>query len=93
MGKIFVGDIGTEVRLYCMGDISTASAPVIAVKKPDGSVAEWPAVREDTALVYFTKGGDLSVPGDYLLQAKPNLESWQGRGETAVLRVHKEFAL
>lgn len=92
MGKIFVGDVGTEIRLYCLSDLVSAVDPVISVKRPDGSVVEWPAVREDSALVYFIQAGDLPLPGDYLLQAKPNLESWKGRGETAVLKVYKEFA-
>jgi len=93
MGKVYVGDTGTEIVLFCVSDISTAVNPTIAVRKPDGTEATWPAERNGAALTYFTQANDLNVPGRYLLQAQPNLPSWSGRGETAVLQVYDPFAL
>lgn len=91
MARTYVGDIGTEIRLYCAPDLSGAVNPTISVKKPDGSVTEWPAQVDIDTLVYFTQPNDLMAKGEYRFQARPNLPSWQGRGETAVLRVYDQF--
>lgn len=94
MGKVYVGDVGTEIRLYCMTDLATAVNPLILVKKPDGTETTWAATATaDDALSYTTQAGDLALPGEYKLQAKPNLASWDGRGETVVLRVYRTFEL
>lgn len=91
MAHVFVGDIGTEVRLYCAPTLDGAVNPTISVKKPNGEVVEWPAQVDVGTLVYFTQANDLAVKGEYRFQARPNLPSWQGRGETAVLRVYDPF--
>jgi hypothetical protein len=91
MPRVYVNDIGTEIRVHCVSDISAAVTPAIAVRKPDGSEASWAATRDGEALVYFTLAGDLSLPGTYRLQAVPNLPSWSGRGETALLKVFANF--
>ncbi len=91
--KIYVGDIGTEILVDCAADISTASNPVIEVKKPDGTVVQWPATLQGTTtLRYVTQAGDLDQEGRYLVQARPNILGWSGRGETARFVVRPAFA-
>jgi hypothetical protein len=89
--RTYVGAKGTEIRLFCASDITTAVNPVISVRKPDGTETTWPAVRDGETLVYFTQAGDLAAKGEYRFQAMPNLPSWEGRGETAKLTVYDKF--
>lgn len=91
-GKVYVGDIGTQIVLDCGQDISSATARSIEVRKPDGSTASWPATASGmTAIAYVTLAGSLDMPGPYRLQALVTLPSGTWRGETAQLSVYAAF--
>jgi hypothetical protein len=98
MAKVYVGDIGTEIRLDTNPtnlpeiDIATATTLSILVQKPSGAEEEWVAVRfEDTNRIYhYTEDGDLDEAGIYKLQA---FVAWadptsEHRGETVPLKVY-----
>lgn len=94
MGKLFVGDVGTEIILDCGVDITSASVVKILVRKPGvPGVSEWVGTIEGTTQVkYTTKAGDLNAAGLYLLQAHVTMPTWSGKGETATLQVFPPFA-
>jgi len=90
--KVYKGDIGTDIILDCVTDISSATTREILVKKPDGSTVTWAATAEGaTSIKYTVQSGDLSAAGLYLLQASIVTPSWSGRGETFELRVYDHF--
>lgn len=89
MGKIYVGDIGTEIILD-VGQAITGATVSIAVLKP-GATAEvsWAASvhtldGEARYVRHTTVAGDLDVAGLYRLQPVIALAdgTWSGRGET-----------
>lgn len=99
MGKIYVGDIGTEFLLDA-GQAITGATVSIAVLKP-GATAEvpWSASVHtiDGAARYVrhtTVDGDLDVAGSYRLQPVIALAdgTWAGRGETEQVQIfdHQE---
>lgn len=91
-GKVYVGDVGTEIILDCMTDISGATTTEIVAQKPNGSRVTWPAqIVESTKLKYVTIQGDLSHPGLWKLQARVVLPDWSGRGETFEVRIYNLF--
>lgn len=94
MGKIYVGDIGTEIILDA-GQTITGATVSMAVLKP-GATAETPwagtVYTIDGATRYVrhtTIAGDLDVPGVYRVQPVIALAdgTWTGRGETAEFHV------
>ena len=92
-GKVYVGDVGTQIILDCGQDISAATAISIEVKKPNGGTASWAAAANGTnAISCFTGGANaLTLAGTWLLQAKVTLPSGTWRGETAQLVVYATF--
>jgi hypothetical protein len=92
-GKVYVGDIGTQIVLDCGQDISAATARSIEIKKPNGRTVSWPATASGTNAITCTTGGSnlLDVSGAWQLQAKVTLPSGTWRGETVALNVYASF--
>jgi len=103
MAKVYVGDVGTEIRLDCNPDdlaeidIATANTLKILVLKPSGAEDEWTAARYGSTdqITYTTVATDLDEAGNYKLQAyvewtSPSPVSIH-LGETVRLKVYEEF--
>jgi hypothetical protein len=92
MGKVYVGDVGTEIILDCGTNISAATAISMSVRKPSGAVVVWSAVASGTnSIKHVTEAGDLSVPGVYKVHAKVALPTWTGTGSAAEFSVYRDF--
>lgn len=90
MTTVFTGDIGTEIKLDCKSDVSSATVKSIVARKPNGSKVTWSATLEGTDFIkYVILSGDLDVAGTWHLQAKVDMPGWSGSGEVAVLRVER----
>lgn len=94
VSKYYVGDVGTEVLVDTLSDISTATSVKLAVMKPnEQKEVLWTGVVSDTTKIqYYTQNGDFDVPGRYLLQAVVVTPTWSGRGETTRFTVYAKFA-
>jgi len=92
MVKCYKGDIGTEIRVDCGVDISSASRYKLVVKKASKETVEWDAeIYDSTYLTYIVQSGDFNRAGTYLLQAKITQGNWSGLGETTSFEVHDPF--
>lgn len=93
MSKTYVGDVGTEIILDCVIDISTATVLKIFVRKPDSTATvEWNAVAEGTTKIkHVAADGDLNYPGTYTVQAYIKMPLWKGRGEATTFTVNNLF--
>lgn len=92
MGKIYVGDVGTEIILDCGVDISNATVREIVARKPNGQVVTWAATASGTTAIKRTVlAGDLDVAGRWMLQAKVATPAWSGLGETFSIIVYNAF--
>lgn len=93
--KVYVNSHGLMVLCRVNANLSTAAVSKFFVRYPDGSETEWPAERvaaDETGirafLAYTIQPGDLSMPGEYLLQ--PYVEytpGFVGKGTPFRLRV------
>lgn len=90
---IFVGDIGTEIILDTLEDITDAISMSIEARRPDRTLVSWPATLEGTtAIKHVTVPTTLNMAGIWKLQAKVTIESggsW--RGETVNMLVKRDF--
>jgi len=85
---MFVGDVGTVIKLNAGTDISSASTKKIRAKKPGGTLVEWTAALEGTDyLTYTTQASDIDESGIWEFQIYVVLSSWQGYGAVAEHRV------
>lgn len=93
MGKVYVGDIGTAIIIDCEESlVDVLSNPVINVKKPNGTTAQWTgAVYDTTKVKYSTIAGDLDVAGTYILQPYVAFATWSGKGVSVELQVYPAF--
>lgn len=92
MGKIYVGDVGTEIILDCGADISNATVREIVARKPNGQVVTWAATASGTNAIKRTvQAGDIDVAGRWMLQAKVVTPTWSGLGETFAMTAHSAF--
>jgi hypothetical protein len=90
MTTVFVGDTGTEIILDCGVDVSTATVRKIRAKRPDGHIKEWVATANSVmSIKYVLVDGDISVEGEWQLQAYIEMPGWKGRGAWATLKVMK----
>lgn len=94
MGKIYVGDIGTDIILDAGQDITGATVSVSVLKPGATAEATWAGTvysidGADQYVRHTTIAGDLDVPGVYRVQPVIALAdgTWTGRGETAEFRV------
>jgi hypothetical protein len=92
MNKIYIGDIGTQIKLDCGQDISTATTKQIQYKKPDGTTGAWTATIDTLRYLTFTTVlGTLDQAGVWQLQAYIVMPTWTGHGETADMIVFNLF--
>jgi len=90
--KTYIGDFGTVILLDCGSDISTATLAGVWVRKPNGKYTLWRGVVYETQYVkYIIKEGDLDQTGVYNIQAKIEMPSWSGLGETSSFTVYNMF--
>jgi methanogenic corrinoid protein MtbC1 len=94
VSKVYLGDVGTVIRVDMGADIAAATAAVLNVLKPDGTEDEWTGDvdTEDTQdIIYTTVEGDLDQVGEYLIQPALTFADWEGLGETVRLVVHPPY--
>jgi hypothetical protein len=104
--KVYVGDVGTVIRMDMQESLTLLEDYCLHVKKPDGTLVTWGATpvptpseewRDTVASVsgnyieYIIQEGDLDIPGDYLIQPYGTIGIWTGSGLTATLTVHDNF--
>jgi len=90
MGKIFKGDVGTEIIINMQRDISTATDISIKVLTPNKTQTTWtPTIYNTNYLRYIIVSGDLSENGTYTLQPVLTLGSWVGSGTPVSFYVSK----
>lgn len=88
----YVDDVGTEVLVDTVEDISTATIVKLNVRKPSGTEVEWAgAIYQNHYIRYIIQADDLDEPGEYAIQADVTTPSGHWLGSTAVLSVHAEF--
>ena len=91
--KHYVGEQNTEIVVDCGRDVSTASAHTLLFKRPDGTTFEKVAtVYRENFLRCFTAITDFTISGEYEVQAKLTIGSWQGYGATAVFIIYESFS-
>lgn len=94
VSKYYVGDIGTELIVDVCVDITSATAAKLYVLKPGATAAvEWVAgVYQTQYLRHVCVAGDLSVAGEYKVQAWVQLPNGSWRGDVATFRVYPAFS-
>ena len=81
-GKVYVGDIGTEIVVDTCSDLSTATKVELRVEKPSGAPVTWAGtVFETTKIRHVAVSGDLDEVGEYNLQAYVEMPGWTGSRE------------
>ena len=73
MGKSYVGDIGTRIRLTLDADLAGYTDIDFKIKKPDGTELDVDCTVEDetNGIIYYdVVDGDFDVAGTYLIQAE-----------------------
>lgn len=69
MPKIYINDVGTEIRLVTNDDLTGATLMRIDIRQPDGTVLEKTATLiNGTTLTYTTVAGDIDATGTYDVQ-------------------------
>jgi len=91
--KIYVDDVGTEIKIDMQESMVSASNMSFLVRKPDGEEKIWTGIQvvETTKFKYTTQSGDLDKAGIYKVQPKLTLGTWTGKGYTINFRVYEEF--
>lgn len=96
MAKVYVGDIGTLIKLSTGVNLTDATDQSIFYKKPGGTEIEKAALVESPAssgIIYFTLAdGDFDEAGEYKFQAWVEFPSGEWYGETATLTVYSRYA-
>lgn len=91
--KIYVGDVGTVIKIDMQTDVSAATTTNFLVRNKGGD-ATWTATvdsNNDNVLEYTTVTDDFDVAGTYFIQPYIVTTSWSGRGRTATLEVYEVF--
>ena len=93
--RVFIGDVGTMIRLDTCQDVSTGTDLKIYYKKPiSGTIGSWTATLDsvdNNKIYYITQSGDLDEKGTWLFRSSLTLGSWSGSGCTAELEVYDPF--
>jgi hypothetical protein len=85
----YVGDIGTEIIVDTGETLASATKTQLKIKKPDGTTVTKDATVSDvTKLLYSAIAGDLSIPGEYVVQAYVEFADWNGHGNPAHFNVN-----
>jgi hypothetical protein len=92
LNKVFVGDVGTKIRLDAGQDISSASLIQLKYKKPSGETGTWTGTLEGTDYAYYITQAasepDLDENGRWQIQLYVELPTWQGHGEISYFHVY-----
>jgi len=96
MGKTYVGDVGTLIRLATKVDLSEATTKIILVRKPTQAKVQWPAEVLPPAsggiVQYAIQAGDLNEAGEYKVAASVDFSNGTHyTGETATFKVYDIF--
>ena len=91
--KVYLGDIGTILRLDTNVDLTDVLVTKIKAMKPDGTtVVEYDAeVHGTTEVQYIFALGDIDQTGVWLVQAYIEINDWKGLGETAEFTVYPAY--
>jgi len=93
MGKIYIGDVGTEIIINLQTDITTATNILLNVKKPNGTDATWiPAIYDEKYLRYIIQSGDFNQYGRYVIQPSLTLGIWSGNCKSVSLFVNNTYS-
>lgn len=97
-GKVYVGQIGVLLEVETQGvgcpvvDWADATLTEIIVRKPDGTVVEFPASVVGSKLLYLTTTAlDLDLVGTYRLQAHVVGPAYDALGETVTFKISEVF--
>ncbi len=89
MPKVYVGDVGTILKLDTGENLGTATAQTIKYTRPDATTGYWSGeVVETTKVKYVIQAGDWDVAGEWFFQSYVELPDWQGHGETAPYTIY-----
>ena len=92
MTKVYIGDTGTEIRLDCGRDISSAAQRSIEVRKPGGATVSWAASASGSNAIQYTSLAEtFDTAGEWILQAKVTLPTGVWLGESVSLHVYRKF--
>lgn len=95
--KVFVNDIGTVFRATIKEDdevvpVDSATTQQFIFQPPDGVSFTRPTVfttdGTDGQIEYATVDGDLSVGGEWKIQAYLVLSAWEGRSDIVEFKVY-----
>ena len=86
--SVYLGDVGTKIRLDCGEDISTATKCEIKFHSPAGLRGTWTASQETTSIIFYvTQAEDINEAGRWWFQAYVEMPSRKLYGKTAMLEV------
>jgi len=89
MAKIYVGDVGTVLKINMLEDISTATVKRIDYIKPDETTGSWTPILSGTDyLEYSMVDGDLDQAGSYSLQVYIEIGDFKGLSDTTGFTVY-----
>jgi hypothetical protein len=91
MTKVFVGDVGTEIRLAAGQDLTEADLIHINYAKPSGQTGFWVGYADETDGCYITQSDDLDEAGMWRLQLYVELSDWKGHGDIEELQVYENL--
>ena len=92
MTKIYINDTGSSIILETGLVLTGALSLKIAVRKPDMTEIEWPAIiHGDTAVKYITVDGDLNMPGIWTLHSNVEMSDGEWLGESVSFEVFRKF--
>jgi hypothetical protein len=90
--KHYVGETGTEIKIDCNRDLTTAVNPKIFLKRPDDTVVEIVAeVYMQQYLRIFSDANTFTVPGKYEIQPYVEINNWKGRGKTVQFIIYDYY--
>lgn len=89
MGKVYVGDVGTDIILDTGVALAGYTTLQIKYKKPSGNKGYWTAtITDSTKAKYTVQAGDLDESGTWTFQVYAVLTDWTGHGEEATAVIY-----
>jgi hypothetical protein len=92
--KVFVGDVGTVIRIDMQEALTNLTGEELHVRKPDKTSVVWEGVGltiNGNYLEYIILEGDIDQAGDYLISPYGTIGIWTGHGETAKMVVDEIY--
>jgi len=95
ISKVYIGDIGTKIRLDAGESIADATLLRIYYKKPSGATGYWTATLEGTRYATYTtllsSDDDLDESGNWEVQLYVESPDWTGYGEVSSFHTYKRL--